>query len=384
MQVDAYEERTSLAKRQKLELEEDPELAAAMSLSKGEAGLPPTAREEEPPVVPIVPLAMCLARMGAPAPLDNFRGRTGALKTTRFATFPRYLMMTLQRYYTSQDWQAKKMSVEVPMPLELDLSAWRTSGPKEGEALLPDSTAGGGGGAAGAPAPPPAALLAPDETIVAQLLSMGFSENGSKRAAIAVQNANAEAAAEWVFAHMDDADFNEPLPPPAAADAPARGGGVVAVDMEAVMMLEGMGFTETQAKGALSITGNNLERAADWLFSHSDDLDGALAQELYGGPTARSNSGGGGGGGGGPAGAAGAAGAAGGGGGAPEAASDGPGTYELLAIISHMGSNTSCGHYVCHVRKQGRWVLYNDQKVAASEEPPLALGYMYLYKRTDA
>ena len=49
-----------------------------------------------------------------------------------------------------------------------------------------------------------------------------------------------------------------------------------------------------------------------------------------------------------------------------------------------MGSNTSCGHYVCHVRKQGRWVLYNDQKVAVSEEPPLALGYMYLYKRTDA
>ena len=70
-------------------------------------------------------------------------------------------------------------------------------------------------------------------------------------------------------------------------------------------------------------------------------------------------------------------------GGAPEAASDGPGTYELLAIISHMGSNTSCGHYVCHVRKQGRWVLYNDQKVAVSEEPPLALGYMYLYKRMD-
>ena len=33
MQVDAYEERTSLAKRQKLELEEDPELAAAIAAS---------------------------------------------------------------------------------------------------------------------------------------------------------------------------------------------------------------------------------------------------------------------------------------------------------------------------------------------------------------
>lgn len=29
---------------------------------------------------------------------------------------------------------------------------------------------------------------------------------------------------------------------------------------------------------------------------------------------------------------------------------DGPGRYELLAIISHMGQNTACGHYVCHVK----------------------------------
>lgn len=29
---------------------------------------------------------------------------------------------------------------------------------------------------------------------------------------------------------------------------------------------------------------------------------------------------------------------------------DGPGRYELEAIISHMGQNTACGHYVCHVK----------------------------------
>lgn len=47
-----------------------------------------------------------------------------------------------------------------------------------------------------------------------QLVSMGFSENGSKRAALAVANASAEAATNWVMEHMGDADFNDPLPAP--------------------------------------------------------------------------------------------------------------------------------------------------------------------------
>lgn len=34
--------------------------------------------------------------------------------------------------------------------------------------------------------------------------------------------------------------------------------------------------------------------------------------------------------------------------------SDGAGRYRLTAFVSHMGSNTSSGHYVCHIRKDGR------------------------------
>jgi hypothetical protein len=30
---------------------------------------------------------------------------------------------------------------------------------------------------------------------------------------------------------------------------------------------------------------------------------------------------------------------------------DGPGHYRLMGIVSHMGSNTACGHYVAHVKK---------------------------------
>ena len=38
-------------------------------------------------------------------------------------------------------------------------------------------------------------------------------------------------------------------------------------------MLVSMGFTEAQARKALQATDNNLERAADWIFSHADELD---------------------------------------------------------------------------------------------------------------
>lgn len=60
---------------------------------------------------------------------------------------------------------------------------------------------------------------------------------------------------------------------------------------------------------------------------------------------------------------------------------DGHAKYQLVAFISHMGTSTMCGHYVCHILKDGRWVIFNDEKVAVSENPPKDLAYLYLYKR---
>jgi ubiquitin carboxyl-terminal hydrolase 5/13 len=250
-------------------------------------------------------------------------------------------------YYVDTDWTAKKLAVAVPVPETLDLEAYRSTGMLPGEVALPDEPEP----AAAAPAAP-----TPDEGIVGQLVSMGFSENGAKRAALAVSNSNAEAATEWVFAHMGDTDFNDPLPPPGHARAAPT-----AADPEAVSMLGAMGFDERQATAALRATGGSIERAADWLFSHSNDIERAVAAEL-GMPAP-------------PPPAA--------GGGDPDG-DDGRGLYDLVGFVSHMGSNTSCGHYVCHVKKEGRWVLHNDRKVAASEATPLDLGYIYFFRRRDA
>lgn len=55
--------------------------------------------------------------------------------------------------------------------------------------------------------------------------------------------------------------------------------------------------------------------------------------------------------------------------------------YKLVAFISHMGTSTMVGHYVAHILKDGQWTIFNDNKVALSENPPKELGYLYLYER---
>jgi ubiquitin carboxyl-terminal hydrolase 5/13 len=48
-----------------------------------------------------------------------------------------------------------------------------------------------------------------------------------------------------------------------------------------------------------------------------------------------------------------------------------------------MGSSTHAGHYVAHIKKDGRWVIFNDNKVAISGQPPKDMAYLYFYQRVD-
>eukprot|EP01035_Chromulina_nebulosa_P019934 gene19934-25897_t len=197
-------------------------------------------------------------------------------------------------------------------------------------------------------------VIIPNEDLVNQLSLMGFHENGCRKALIATNNSDIESAMNWIFEHIDDPDFNDP---PKSID-----NAIISTNHlseESILMLSSMGYTHDQAKASLLATDNNIERAADWLFSHVDDLDRAVAEILH--PSQ-----------------------------APIAShienpviDDGEGKYSLLAIISHIGKNTGHGHYVCHIKKEGIWALFNDDKVAVSKSPPLEHGYIYLYQRND-
>ena len=68
-----------------------------------------------------------------------------------------------------------------------------------------------------------------------------------------VQNAGTEVSTEWVLAHMEDADFNDPLPEPSAGGNAPAAEAESGADAESVALLSSMGFTDAQAAAALKV-----------------------------------------------------------------------------------------------------------------------------------
>ena len=117
-----------------------------------------------------------------------------------------------------------------------------------------------------------------------------------------------------------------------------------------------MGFSRAHAVRALSSSNNDVEAAVDWALNTPED---SSASNVSAGSLPQSSS-------------------------SKQTKThyrDGTGKYRLIAFISHIGNHPSSGHYVAHILKDGRWVIFNDEVVALSEKPPKDLAYIYLYKR---
>mmetsp|Transcript_10448 Transcript_10448/g.16184 ORF Transcript_10448/g.16184 Transcript_10448/m.16184 type:complete len:882 (-) Transcript_10448:46-2691(-) len=333
---------------------EMPDLKKQKSEESGE-------EDKEKKVVPTVTFEACLDEWSASTSIDDLRwphlqnSISSATTRSRFVNFPRYLLVHMQRYEIGDDWQPRKIEVNIDVPEEISLQELKGTGPQEGEKLVPEETEGGGE-ATSAPAAPTI-----DEGALGQLMDMGFTMNGCKRALTAVGGSNVEAAMNWVFEHSTDPDFNDPLPE-GGAGAQESASSDSGVDEGVVMSLvENLGcFTVDQVRAAVKHCAGAADRAADWLFSHMDDLDGAIAA-LESSATASASS-------------------------EPKSKTpleDGEGKYSLVGLVSHIGKNTGSGHYVAHLKKDGKWVIFNDEKVALSKDPPVQHAYMYLFQRND-
>ena len=312
--------------------------------------------------VPTVTFDACLDEWSAVTSVDDYRWphlqnsiSKGSTSQNKFVNFPRYLLVHMQRYELGDDWQPKKIEVDIDMPETISLQKFKGIGPQEGEKLVPEEEASssGSGETSNAPAAP-----AIDEGALGQLMDMGFGMNACKRALTAVGGSNVEAAMSWVFEHNTDPDFNDPLP---EGDSTAAASSSSDVDESVVMSLvENLGcFTADQVRAAVKHCSGAADRAADWLFSHMDDIDSAVAalESTSSGASSLPTS--------------------------STPLEDGEGSYNLIGLVSHIGKNTGSGHYVAHLKKDGKWVIFNDEKVALSEHPPIKHAYMYLFQRSD-
>jgi ubiquitin carboxyl-terminal hydrolase 5/13 len=234
------------------------------------------------------------------------------------------------RRFVFEDWVPRKLAVRVGVPELIDLERAKASPKLAQNQQLQDSQ----------PTQPTGPQI--NEDIVNQLMDMGMPRVRCERAAVATNNSSADAAMNWLFEHMEDPDIDTPLVTKKEAASPS-----VAIPEDLVMQLCDMGFTPPQAKKALKETQCNMDRAVEWLFSHADEpvTEETVQEEV------------------------------------PMEIEQGSAKYKLFAFIVHLGSSAHSGHYVAYVHKEGRWVQYNDRKVAESKEPPIGDAYMYFFER---
>ncbi|PCH32979.1 ubiquitinyl hydrolase [Wolfiporia cocos MD-104 SS10] len=267
-----------------------------------------------------------------------------ATRRSRFATFPQVLVVHAKKFQLV-NWVPSKLDIPLAVADTLQLDEYLGQGVQPGETELPDDKPGNSG------------LPEFDAAAMAQLEAMGFPTVRCQKALLATGNSDAEAAMEWLFAHMDDPDIDAPIVPPGSGSAAPE------PPQEQVSMLAEMGFTQAQARKALRETGGDAERAVEWLFSHPEDSGEDTA------PSAASE--------------------------APKATVGGsselPAKYRLKAFISHKGPSVHSGHYVAHIRVDGpavggeSWVLFNDEKVVKADAESVRelrqLAYLYVFER---
>ena len=157
-----------------------------------------------------IPFTACLTAFTSPVHIEEFfstaiNDKCTAIKTTRFATFPDYLMIQLNKFTIGDDWVPRKLDVLIDVPQQLIIEELRGHGLQPGEVELPDGTRG---------QTSECYLTLPhyvtmvtvniDESVVSQLVGMGFPLEGCRRAAYNTNGQGVEQAMEWALQHSTD------------------------------------------------------------------------------------------------------------------------------------------------------------------------------------
>lgn len=300
-----------------------------------------------------VSLNDCFAEWHKAATVDDFNcpkchAKYPSVVQQGFVTYPSYLVVSPQRIRL-KNWVPEKLSVAIKFAEQLNLEPYISQGKLDSEVEIVDEDT----------KEDDAPKIVFKDSDMEALGAMGFGADRCKRALYNTANSGAEAAANWLFEHMDDPGIDDPFEIPTASKKQTP-----TVKQDDVENLMSMGFSSKLATKALVINGSNLEQCVDWLFAHPND-DGELPKKEEPEETAEQTiskllkS---------------------------QASSK---KYELLAVVCHKGSSIHCGHYVAFIKKLyngiPKWILFNDEKVVLATETNLkeieVSSYLYIYKK---
>lgn len=278
-------------------------------------------------------------------------GSKGFTKQSKFKTFPENLVINARRFEIV-NWVPTKLDIPVQVgDTVFDMSAYKSAGLQQNEEELPEDAAVGGTPAVASNS------FVPNEAALNSLESMGFPRVRCEKALHATGNSDSEAAMNWLFAHMEDPDIDEPLN---LGDSAAGG----ADDADKIAQLGDMGISAPQSRKALRECDGDVGRALDWVFSHPDDQGDfgedtpATTEEVKQKEIAGS--------------------------------AELPAKFDLQSIVCHKGASIHAGHYVAFIRRQipdegkeKQWVLFNDEKVvkAVDVDEMKKFAYVYFFRR---
>ena len=299
--------------------------------------------------------------------------KDGFLKRSLFKTLPTTLIINARRFELV-NWVPTKLDIPVVVGDEtFNLDDYLSPGHLPTEEILPEID--------------DSPKWTPNPASLSQLEAMGFPLIRCEKALHATGNSdNAEAATNWLFSHMEDADIDTPInfnnTSTSINPATTTTTTTPQINPESIETLANMGIPTPQARKALRETNGDVNRALDWVFSHPDDqgdfssdTDTTQQQQQQQQPQQQT-----------PA--------------QPQSipgSPSRPAKYTLSSIICHKGASIHAGHYVAFVRKvvpgayrkeggkEGvrEWVLYNDEKVvrAVDVEEMKKFAYVYFFER---
>ncbi|OMJ29592.1 Ubiquitin carboxyl-terminal hydrolase 14 [Smittium culicis] len=273
---------------------------------------------------------------------SNCKKNTPVLKSFKFLTFPKVLVIQMRRF-TLVNWVPTKIEnpVKLDNDFKVDLDQFRTSGLRPDEELMPEEKT-------------------EDEEPVdldalSQLVSAGFPEDWCKYSLL-IQGNNASDAMNYLVENIDM--LCQPAPLDSLNKKNINDSQAPSYDSSLVQTLTSMGFSEDQSTYALNKTDGDVERAIDFLFSHAEEIQNAPISEVSQSEIEN-----------------------------PIIVDSEPAIYELNSFISHKGKSVHSGHYVAHAKKSNlttqhiEWVLFNDDRVVGQPDPPVESAYVYFLTR---